>query len=265
MSGTISSEIDFLKHSEVYNPQWKKCLLIALLFHLAVLAIPVSKLAGDYNKNGSEIEVAVIPAPVELVQKAKPDVQKPVQPPKVQKIKSSPPARPEGKKTEEPPQKVVSPDLNPVRETANVGPGSGGVAIVGGSGTGATLSGSAGEPGGSGTGLGKKGVGGGAGGTVPIDTSFGAGDGPRWVYQERPIYPYAAQRLGKKGRVVVRLTIDEKGNLLKADVIEATDQIFVSAVLDAVRRSKFSPARKNGVPFTSRVIWPVSFSLGESS
>ena len=268
MSDLVISGLGTRMPSPVRHLHWKKYFLIAVALHLAILSIPVSKLGGYHNGEHNKIEISVIPEPTPvaqapLVKPIKPPVLRPLNPPKIEKVKSPPPARPEGKKTAEQPQKVVSPDLNPAKEIAQVGPGSGGVAIVGATGTGATLSGSAGEPGGSGAGLGRHGVGGGGGGTGPIEARLGAGDGPQWAYQEKPVYPYAAQRLGKKGRVVLKLTIDEKGNLKKAEVMEATDQIFVSAVLDAVRRSKFRPARKNGIPFATWATWPVTFSLGD--
>jgi len=246
------------------HPQWRMCLLIAVAIHMAVLSIPISMLNSYHGGDNREIEVSVMPEPAPVTPvPIKPPVPRPIQPLKIEKAKNPPPARDEGKKTAELPQKILSPDLNPSKEIAQVGPGTGGVAIVGGKGTGATLSGSAGEPGGSGTGLGKQGVGGGGGGTDPVETRFGVGDGPQWVYQDKPVYPYAAQRLGKNGRVVLKLTIDEKGNLTKAEVMEATDQIFVSAVIDAARRSKFRPARKNGVPFTAWAAWPVTFNLSD--
>ncbi|MCX5812950.1 MAG: TonB family protein [Proteobacteria bacterium] len=266
MSDLALSGLDIRTPSLAHHPQWRKCFLVAVALHLAILSIPISKLGGYYGRDSREIEVSVIPepTPVATVPPVKP-ISRPVQPLKIEKIKNPPPSRPEGKKTAEEPQKIVSPDLVPSREMVQVGPGSGGVAIVGGTGTGATLSGSAGEPGGSGSGLGRRGVGGGGGGTGPVESQFGTGDGPQWAYQEKPVYPYAAQRLGKKGRVVLKLTIDEKGNLTKTEVMEATDQIFVSAVLDAARRSKFRPARRNGVPFAAWATWPVTFSLGDHS
>jgi periplasmic protein TonB len=260
VSGLSSSGLDFRIPPASYHPRWRICILIAVALHLAILSVPISKL-GDYHNNGNKaIEVTVIPEPISVAPKPiTPPVPRPFHPPKIERIKSPPPARPEGKKTAEQPQKVISPDLNPRKEVAQVGPGSGGVAIVGATGTGATLSGSAGGPGGSGAGLGRQGVGGGGGGTGPVEARFGVGDGPQWAYQEKPVYPYSAQRLGKKGRVVLKLTIDEKGNLTKTEVMEATDQIFVSSVLEAVRRSKFRPAQRNGVPFATWTILPVTF------
>jgi protein TonB len=270
MSDLASSGLDIRTPSLGHYPRWRASLVVALVIHLAILSIPISKLGGYHGDENREIEVSVmleptLVAPVPMAKPVPPYVPRPFQPPKIEPVRNPPPSRPEGEKTAKEPQKVVSPDLNPAREMAHVGPGPGGVAIAGSTGTGATLSGSAGEPGGSGAGLGRQGVGGGAGGTGPVEAQFGAGDGPQWAYQEKPVYPFAAQRLGKQGRVVLKLTIDEKGNLTKTEVMEATDQIFVSAVLEATRKSKFRPARRNGMPFATWAIWPVTFGPGDRS
>lgn len=268
MSEYFLSNKNIQVNSPAYNHSWwGKYLLVAVTLHIAIISIPVSEYTFKYTGDKGEIEVAVLPepSPVEHVpppKTIKPPVSRPFQPPKIQKVKGPPPARAEGKMTAELPQKIVSPDTNPTNEVAQVGPGSGGVAIVGGTGTGgATLSGSGGNPGGSGAGLGRQGIGGGK--TGPIDSAFGSGDGPQWLYQEKPVYPYSARRLGKQGRVVLRLTIDEKGNLTKTEVIEATDQIFVQAVIEAARKSKFRAASKNGQDFATRAIWPVNFRTGD--
>ncbi len=246
------------------NPSWVKYLAVAMVLHGAFLALPAIKNKTFEQKS---IDVSIVaepalPAPVREEQKPAPKpLTKPLEPPKIREKKSSPLTKPEGEKTAETPQKIVSPDAKPGPEVAQVGPGTGGVAIVGATGTGATLSGSAGEPGGAGAGLGKRGVGGGTGG--PIDAEFGMGDGPQWVYQARPEYPAVALRLGRRGKVVVRLHLDEKGSLTKTDVMDGSDPMFVSAVLDALKKSKFRPARVNGVPVACRANLPVHFGPKE--
>lgn len=243
--------------------RWGTSLLVAVVLHGVLLSAPFSKSGGKHSDYNS-IDVSVIGEPVPVEKPIKPP-SLPVERQRIEKARGPAPARAEGRKTAELPQKVVSPEPGPEKEVVQAGPGSGGVAVVGVTGSGVTLSGASGKPGGSGAGLGHHGVGGGGGGTGPVDARFGSGDGPQWAYQEKPVYPYAAQRLGKRGRVVLRLTIDEKGNLTKTEVIEATDQIFVAAVLEAARRSRYSPARRNGIPFATRAIWPVTFSPGDRS
>ncbi len=93
---------------------------------------------------------------------------------------------------------------------------------------------------------------------------FGSEDGPRFLRREMPIYPLMARRFGKEGKVVLRLTIDEKGNLLNVEVLEGAGYGLTEAAVEAVRRSKFLPAKKEGKPVSSRAILPVRFTLRRS-
>lgn len=90
---------------------------------------------------------------------------------------------------------------------------------------------------------------------------FGAVEGPKFLRRTLPIYPVMARRLGKEGRVVLRLTIDEKGNLSNVEVIENAGYGFAEAAVEAARKSAFLPALKDGKPVSSRAILPIRFSL----
>ena len=68
----------------------------------------------------------------------------------------------------------------------------------------------------------------------PVEARFGDADGPQFIYQERPEYPFVDMRLQREGKVIVRLTIDEKGKLQKVDVVEATDQAFAGSAVEGV-------------------------------
>ncbi|MEN2993904.1 MAG: energy transducer TonB [Thermodesulfovibrio sp.] len=94
-----------------------------------------------------------------------------------------------------------------------------------------------------------------------IDAEFGTVSGPRFIHREVPIYPQVARRLGKEGKVVLRLTIDEKGELVNIEVLEGASYGFTEAAIEAVKKSKFAPAIKNGKPVASRAILPVRFIL----
>ncbi|MEW6067837.1 MAG: TonB family protein [Nitrospirota bacterium] len=95
----------------------------------------------------------------------------------------------------------------------------------------------------------------------PVDTEFGLSDGPKFLHQKIPEYPFIAKRLGTEGRVVLRLTIDEKGQLLNIEVIKKAGYGFTEAAVKAVKKSTFLPAIKNGRPIASRAILPVKFIL----
>jgi TonB family protein len=63
----------------------------------------------------------------------------------------------------------------------------------------------------------------------------------------KPEYPIAARKRQREGKVDLILTIDEKGTLVKADVVEATSQMFVPPVMEALRQSTYRPSAKKGV------------------
>lgn len=96
---------------------------------------------------------------------------------------------------------------------------------------------------------------------TPIDTEFGSVTGPKFIYYEKPNYPPMARRLGKEGKVLLRLTIDEKGELIKIEVLESAPYGFTEAAIEALKKSKFAPAKKDGKPVPSRALLPVKFIL----
>jgi len=240
------------------NKRWNKYFVISVFLHLALLSIPVSMVA---RQGASPIDVSLIaqndPPPRTETTKTL-SSPKPERPKRVLIDERPPPAqRPEEPKDVK--AQVVSPGEQTVMKVA---PGSGdtatGVAVAGAKiGTGGTEVGGS-MPGGAGTG---KDFGYGGEGKGPIDAQFGSRNGPRFAYQEVPEYPYVARRQGKEGRVLVQITIDEKGRLIKLDVIEASDRVFVDAATEAIRKSRFLPARQNGVPYASRAMYPVRFVL----
>jgi TonB family protein len=95
----------------------------------------------------------------------------------------------------------------------------------------------------------------------PVEARFGAPDGPRFIEAERPEFPLMAKKLKISGRVIVRVTIDEKGRLVKAEIVNATHPLFKEVALDAARRSKYLPAKRNGIAFATQADIPYKFSL----
>lgn len=93
------------------------------------------------------------------------------------------------------------------------------------------------------------------------EVELGSGEGPNFLRRTLPVYPVMARRMGKEGRVILKLTIDEKGNLSDVEVIEKAGYGFTEAAIDAVRKSSFLPALKDGKPVASMAILPVRFSL----
>lgn len=95
------------------------------------------------------------------------------------------------------------------------------------------------------------------------DMGFGSPSGPRFLHREIPEYPFLARKRKIEGKVVLAVVIDATGRLAKAEVIEASNEAFANASLEALKKSTFLPARRNGQPVTSRAILPIRFSLIE--
>ncbi len=96
---------------------------------------------------------------------------------------------------------------------------------------------------------------------TPIETRFGASVAPAFLHRVMPIYPMMARRLGMEGKVVLKLTIDEKGVLREVEVIEKAGYGFTEAAVEAVKKSTFLPAKKDGKPIASRALLPITFQL----
>jgi protein TonB len=94
-----------------------------------------------------------------------------------------------------------------------------------------------------------------------MEGAFGEIDAPAFIHREMPSYPRSAQRLGKEGRVVLKLRIDKQGKLQQVDVLESSWQGFTEAALEAVRKSSFSPGRRNGQIVSSIATLCIRFRL----
>lgn len=69
------------------------------------------------------------------------------------------------------------------------------------------------------------------------------------VYRVQPNYPREALRAGITGYVTIRLTVDEKGKVIKPYIIDSKPlKVFDSAAIDAVIKWRFIPRVENGVP-----------------
>lgn len=93
------------------------------------------------------------------------------------------------------------------------------------------------------------------------DVEFGSATGPSFKHREMPVYPPMARRLGKEGRILLRLTIDEDGKLLNVEVLEGAGFGFTEAAVEAVKKSTFLPAVKDGRSVMSTALLPIKFTL----
>lgn len=64
----------------------------------------------------------------------------------------------------------------------------------------------------------------------------------------KPRYPEIARRLNREGTVIVRMLVDETGQVVEAKLLKTVLAAFDTAVLRAAKRARFKPATKDGVP-----------------
>lgn len=90
---------------------------------------------------------------------------------------------------------------------------------------------------------------------------FGTAEGPGFLEQAMLRYPVKARLGGRQGKVLLRLHLDEHGRLQHIEVVEDPGHGFAAAAIDAVKRSTFRPARKDGQNVAARALLPVRFML----
>ncbi len=93
----------------------------------------------------------------------------------------------------------------------------------------------------------------------PVVSRFGDRGAPAFVYQKIPDYPALARRLGKEGRVLLKLLIDANGKLLNVEVVEAAGYGFTEAAVAAVQKSTYAPGIRDGVRVATWALLPISF------
>ena len=75
-----------------------------------------------------------------------------------------------------------------------------------------------------------------------------------------PVYPDLARRLGIEGTVVVRVLIDKKGNVEKAEIFKSIPMLD-SAALAAARQCKFKPGQQRDKKVKVWMAIPFTFKL----
>lgn len=109
----------------------------------------------------------------------------------------------------------------------------------------------------SGSGKGAQGSGTGGGGVVPPSSSAA------YLRNPKPAYPSMSRRLGETGRSVIRVLVGADGSaknvrLQRSSGFDRLDQ----AALDAVRRWRFVPGTRGGIPedmwFNVPIVWQLN-------
>lgn len=86
---------------------------------------------------------------------------------------------------------------------------------------------------------------------------------PRTRVQVAPVYPTEAKSRGLTAEVVVGFIVDEQGRVTAEHVVRSSDAMFEEATLQAVRKWRFEPGKKDGRAVKFRLQVPVVFNLNE--
>jgi protein TonB len=77
-----------------------------------------------------------------------------------------------------------------------------------------------------------------------------------------PVYPAGSRRFAEQGRVVVRVELDERGMVIKAEVATGSGSSRLDdAALVAVRQWRCNPAMRGGVAVKAVALQPFNFIL----
>jgi TonB family protein len=74
-------------------------------------------------------------------------------------------------------------------------------------------------------------------------------------------YPDSARRMRIEGLVVVGALIGKDGRIEKIQIVESAHELLNEAAMNAVRATKFTPAKENGKPIRVWARIPIRFSL----
>lgn len=96
----------------------------------------------------------------------------------------------------------------------------------------------------------------------PDPVERGAAVDPRFADQLQPAYPPALERLEIEGRATVKVQVGTDGRVMAVELVRADDPGFFNATRDqALKRWRFKPATRDGVPVVSWVTKTVVFTI----
>ncbi len=90
---------------------------------------------------------------------------------------------------------------------------------------------------------------------------LGWSEGPAVVRQVEPEYSEDARKARLTGTVVLYVEIDERGRVSKVEVRQSLGLGLDEKAIEAIRKWRFRPARKDGKPVPSVAMVDVGFHL----
>jgi TonB family protein len=97
----------------------------------------------------------------------------------------------------------------------------------------------------------------------PIEIVAGEVIPPKLIERAQPVYPAAARKERRQGKIVVQSVIDEAGHVRAPVLLSVPDSCedLAASVVDAVSHWKYAPATRNGKPVAVYFTVTVNFAL----
>ncbi|MCB2215551.1 energy transducer TonB [Desulfofustis glycolicus] len=85
---------------------------------------------------------------------------------------------------------------------------------------------------------------------------------PLYEHNPKPIYPEIARRRKWEGIVILEAGVDSNGNVVSSSIHQSSGYpVLDDSAHRAVRKWRFIPANRNGVPIACTIMIPVAFAL----
>ena len=84
---------------------------------------------------------------------------------------------------------------------------------------------------------------------------------PELLSEFKAAYPEEARKLGLEGQVVLRLTVDATGKVVRSALIKSAGHGFDEAALDAVKRFHFKPGTEGDEAVATEITYTYTFLL----
>jgi protein TonB len=75
------------------------------------------------------------------------------------------------------------------------------------------------------------------------------------------VYPKSAKDSGIEGKVFVKAVVDEKGSVVQTEILKSISKDLDEAAVDAIKKTKFTPALKDKRSVKAEITIPIMFKL----
>lgn len=86
--------------------------------------------------------------------------------------------------------------------------------------------------------------------------------GAAYLHNPPPAYPALSRRVGEEGRVMLRVLVSKSGDAQEVQIESGSGSSRLDkAAMEAVKKWRFIPAKRNNQPISAYVIVPIQFTL----